>query len=270
MPYEDPGTTSKTGEAQKPFWLAQSTRTIFFFAAVFTVAGIYFAFQVPISVFPETNFPRVVIGVDNGVMPVEQMQVTITKPIEDAVNTVPGLVTVRSTTSRGQAEVSLFFNWNVDMYQSLQLVDAALGKVEQTLPPTAKITTNRLTFATFPILGYSLRSDTIPQTQLWEMATYDLKPPLNRVAGVSTVIVQGGKQPEFHVVPNLALMQTAGVTIPDLVNAIQASNIVNSPGLYEANHQLILSLVGAQVHDADGIRQLVVKTTAAGAPVRVA
>ena len=102
-----------------------------------TVAGVYFAFQVPISVFPETNFPRVVIGVDNGVMPVEQMQVTITKPIEDAVNSVPGLVTVRSTTSRGQAEVSLFFDWNVDMYQSLQLVDAALGKVEQTLPATA-------------------------------------------------------------------------------------------------------------------------------------
>ena len=76
--------------------------------------------------------------------------------------------------------------------------------------------------------------------------------------------------PEFHVVPNLALMQTAGVTIPDLVNAIQASNIVDSPGLYEANHQLILGLVGAQVHDADGLRQLVVKTTAAGAPVRVA
>ena len=82
-----------------------------------TVAGIYLAFQVPISVFPETNFPRVVIGVDNGVMPVEQMEVTITKPIEDAVNAVPGLVTVRSTTSRGQAEVSLFFDWNVDMYR---------------------------------------------------------------------------------------------------------------------------------------------------------
>jgi multidrug efflux pump subunit AcrB len=65
-------------------------------------------------------------------------------------------------------------------------------------------------------------------------------------------------------------MQTAGVTIQDLVNAIQASNIVDSPGLYEANHQLILGLVGAQVHDAGGLRQLVVKTTAAGAPVRVA
>ena len=266
MPNEDPGVPAH----QKPFWLARSTRTIFFFAAVLTLAGIYFAFQVPISVFPETNFPRVVIGVDNGVMPVEQMQVTITKPIEDAVNSVPGLLTVRSTTSRGQAEVSLFFDWNEDMYLELQLVDAALSKVEQTLPATARITTNRLTFATFPILGYGLTSDTVPQAQLWEIANYDLKPPLNRVAGVSTVVVQGGKVPEFHVVPNLALMQTAGVTITDLVNAIQASNIVDSPGLYEANHQLILGLVGAQVHDSNGLRQLVVKTTPAGAPVRVA
>ena len=257
-------------EPHKPFWLSRSTRTIFFFAAVLTLAGIFLATRVPISVFPETNFPRVVIGIDNGVMPVEQMEVTITRPIEDAVNAVPGLRTVRSTTSRGSAEVSLFFDWNQDMILSLQLVDAALSKVEQSLPPTVRITTNRLTFATFPILGYSLSSETVPQTELWEIATYDLKPPLNRVAGVSTVLVQGGQVPEFHVAPNLALLAADGVTISDLVNAIQASNIVESPGLYEANHQLILGLVGAQVHDVDQLRQLVVKTTAAGAPVRVA
>ena len=258
------------GDAQKPFWLARSTRTIFFFAVMLTLAGIYLSFKVPISVFPETNFPRVVIGVDNGVMPVEQMEVTVTRPIEDAINTVPGLETVRSTTSRGSAEVSLFFDWNVDMVQSLQLVDAALAQAAQSLPSTVRITTNRLTFATFPILGYSLTSDTVTQTQLWEIATYDLKPPLNRVAGVSTVTVQGGQVPEYAVVPNMALLQASGVTITDLVNAIQASNIVESPGLYEANHQLILGLVGAQVHDAAGLRQLVIKTTPAGAPVRVA
>ncbi len=260
---------SAGGASRKPFWLARTTRTIFFFATMLTVAGIYLAFRVPISVFPETNFPRVVIGIDNGVTPLEQMQVTITKPIEDAVNSVPGLRTVRSITSRGQAEVSLFFDWNVDMVLSLQLVDSALAKVAQTLPPTARITTNRLTFASFPILGYSLTSDTVPQTQLWEIATYDLKPPLNRVAGVSTVLVQGGKVPEFHVVPNLALLQRSGVTIPELVQGIESSNIVDSPGLYEANHQLILGLVGAQVHDADQLRQLVVKTTPGGAPVHV-
>jgi CzcA family heavy metal efflux pump len=264
-----PGETS-ADNAGKPFWLARSTRTIFFFAAMLTVVGVYLAFRVPVSVFPETNFPRVVIGVDNGVMPVEQMEVTITRPIEDAVNSVPGLMTVRSTTSRGSAEVSLFFDWHVDMVVSLQLVDAALAKVEQTLPPSARITTNRLTFATFPIIGYSLTSDTVPQNQLWQIATYDLKPPLNRVDGVSTVVVQGGQVPEFHITPNLALLQASGVTIPDIVSAIEASNIVDSPGLYQDSHQLVLGLVGAQVHDADGLRQLVVKTTPAGAPVRVA
>ena len=254
---------------EKEFWLVRFRGPIFFFLIALSLAGIYAAQQVPISVFPETNFPRVVIGVDNGVMPVEQMQVTITKPIEDAVNIVPGLVTVRSTTSRGSAEVSLFFDWNVDMFRTLQLVDAALSKVRQTLPATATITTNRLTFATFPILGYSLTSDRLSQTQLWELATYQLKPPLNRVAGVSMVTVQGGKVPEFHVVPNMARMQTAGVTILDMVNSIQASNIIDSPGLYEANHQLVLSLVGAQAHNADQLGQLVVKTTSSGTAVRV-
>jgi CzcA family heavy metal efflux pump len=255
--------------AHKPFWLAQSTRTIFFFVLALTLAGAYAAFHVPISVFPETNFPRVVIGVDNGVMPVGQMEVTITKPIENTVNSVPGLVTVRSNTSRGSAEISLFFDWSVDMFRTLQMVDAALSKVQQELPPTVKLTTNRLTFATFPVLGYSLTSNTLSQTQLWELATYELKPPLNRVDGVSTVTVQGGAVPEFHIIPNLAKMQTAGVTILDLSTAIDASNIIDSPGLYQQNHQLILALVGGQVHDVDGLRNLVVKTTANGAPVRV-
>ncbi len=255
--------------ADQNYWLAQSVRTILFLAVALTLAGVYAFFHTPIAVFPETNFPRVVIGVDNGVMPVEQMQVTITKPIEDAVNSVPGLVTVRSTTSRGSAEVSLFFDWSVHMFQTLQLVNSALSKVQQSLPSTAKLTTNRLTFATFPILGYSLTSSTLSQTQLWELATYTLKPPLNRVNGVSTVTIQGGAVPEFHVVPNLAKLQAAGMTILDLANAIQTSNIIDSPGLYEQDHQLVLGLVGAQAHDAESLKQLAVKTTAIGAPVRV-
>jgi CzcA family heavy metal efflux pump len=255
--------------SRSSFWLARHTRTLFFFTIVLALAGIYLAFQIPISVFPETNFPRIVIGVDNGVMPVEQMQVTITKPIEDAVNSVPGLQTVRSTTSRGSAEVSLFFDWNVNMAETLHLVDAAVARVEQTIPATARVTTNRLTFATFPILGYSLTSDRVSQTQLWELATYQLKPPLNRVTGVSTVVVQGGKVPEYHVVPNPAKLQTAGVTVSDLINGIELTNQVDSPGLYESNHQLVLSLVGGQVHDAQGLSQVVVKTTPAGIPVRV-
>ena len=114
-------------------------RTIFFFALALTLAGVYAAFQVPISVFPDTNFPRVVIGVDNGVMPVEQMQVTITKPIEDAVNSVPGLMTVRSTTSRGSAEVSLFFDWSVGYvpHAAAGRCGAQQGAADTARPPRA-------------------------------------------------------------------------------------------------------------------------------------
>ena len=135
-------------------------------------------------------------------------------------------------------------------------MNAAISRVQQELPATAKITTNRLTFATFPILGYSLTSDRLSQMQLWELATYTLQPPLNRVAGVSTVIVQGGKVPEFHVVPNMAKLQAAGVTILDLSNAIGNTNIIDSPGLYQENHQLVLALVGSQAHSPDELKQL--------------
>jgi CzcA family heavy metal efflux pump len=262
-------------DPEKSFWLSRLSTPIIFFLVALTLAGLYAATQVPISVFPNTNFPRVVIGVDNGVMPVEQMQITITKPIEDAVNSVPGLTTVRSNTSRGSADISLFFDWNVDMFHTLQLVDAALSKVQQTLPATARITTTRLTFATFPILGYALTAEdrgpaTVSQTRLWEIATYDLKPSLNRVAGVSTVVVQGGKVPEFHIIPDPARLQASGITLLDLLNGVQSANIIDSPGLYEADHELILGLIGAQAHSADELANLVIKTTATGAPIRVA
>ncbi len=262
---------SRLHEPDEKFWLARWLRTILFVALVLTAVGIFSFFKTPIAVFPETNFPRVVIGVDNGVMPVEQMQVTITKPIEDAVNSVPGLQTVRSTTSRGSAEVSLFFDWSVDMFRTLELVNSAISRVQQELPATTKITTNRLTFATFPILGYSLTTtnSSVSQSDLWELATYTLKPPLNRVDGVATVTVQGGQVPEYHVVPNLARLQASGITVLDLANAIGAANTVDSPGLYAENHQLVLALVGSQAHDIEGLRQLTVKTTTSGAPVRV-
>src|ERR1700680_3973535 len=113
-----PELASSSRESES-FWVTRHATTILFCIILLSVAGMYLASKIPISVFPDTNFPRVVIGVDNGVMPVEQMQITITKPIEDAVNSVPGLMTVRSNTSRGTAEVSLFFDRNVDIFHTL-------------------------------------------------------------------------------------------------------------------------------------------------------
>src|SRR5574337_970817 len=167
------------------YWFAYFSKPIIFLILTLALVGIYEAFTIPIAVFPETNFPRIVIGIDNGVMPIDQMMVTVTRPVEEAVNSVRGLRRVLSITSRGSAEIDLYFDWKVDMFQTLARVNAAMARVRSTLPPTAEIRVNRLTFASFPIMGYSLTSRTVSQTQLWELATYNLKPRLNRLDGVS-------------------------------------------------------------------------------------
>ncbi len=252
-----------------PFWIVRHTRTIIFFSLVLACAGAYLAFQLPVAVFPHTSFPRVTIAINNGVMPVEQMEVTITRPVENVVNTIPGLETVRSVTSRGEAEVDLFFNWNVDMVQTLQMVNSAVAEVRQSLPPTAQITTHRLSFASFPILGYSLISDSVPQTELWEMATYQLQPRMSRLPGISQVTVQGGKIPEVHVIPDPAKLLAAHMTVEELLQAIANTNLIESPGLYQSHHELLLALVGGQVHSAQELAQVVIQTTAAGVPIHL-
>src|SRR4051812_14988780 len=250
-------------------WTARYAKAILFIVVALAASGAYLAFSIPVSVFPSTNFPRIVVGVDNGVMPIDQMQVTVTRPIEEVVNSVPGLDRILSITSRGSAEVDLFFNWNLDMFQTLQYVNAAVARVQTTLPVTATLTTNRLTFAAFPIMGYSMTSDTIPQTTLWQIATYTVKPQLNRLAGVSTVVVQGGQEPEFQIQPDPGKLVQSQITVPNILDAIAKSNLVDSPGLLEQNHQLVLGLVSGQVHNPEEMGGIVVKTTAAGSPVRI-
>src|SRR5499427_1726422 len=146
-------------------WTARFGKSIIFVILTLVAVGVYLALTIPVAVFPETDFPRIVVGVDNGVMPIDQMLVTITRPLEEAVNSVQGLDHLWSITSRGTAEIDLFFDWNVDMYRTLELVNAALARAQSSLPSTAKITANRLTFAAFPVMGYSLTSDHVPQTR---------------------------------------------------------------------------------------------------------
>jgi multidrug efflux pump subunit AcrB len=254
---------------ESPYWFVRHAKSIVFLILTLAFVGGYLALTIPVAVFPSTNFPRVIIGVDNGVMPIDQMMVTITRPLEEAVNSVQGLETVQSTTSRGSAEIDLYFNWNVDMFETLQRVNSAVAAVQSSLPPTVQIETHRLTFASFPIIGYSLTSDTTPQTDLWEMATYEVKPRLNRLNGVSAVLVQGGEEPEFQISPNPTKLLETHVTVTDILDAVRRTNLIDSPGLLERNHQLFLGLVSAQVHTPEEIANIAVKLTKDGVPIRV-
>src|SRR6266705_853860 len=262
------GPSGKQSNPSTP-WFHRLSRPVLFLTISLALVGGYLALTIPVSVFPNTDFPRIVVGVDNGVMPIDQMLVTITRPLEEAVNSVPGLQKVTSITSRGSAEVDLFFDWKSDMILTLQRVDAVVARLQADLPPTAKVETHRLTFAVFPVIGYSLTSDAVPPNKLWEIATYDLKPRLNRLDGVATVIIQGGRVPEFQVTPDPARLLAAGITVPDILDAIKRTNLIDSPGLIEHSHQLVLGLVSGQVRTPEQIGQIVVKTSTAGVPFRL-
>src|SRR5258708_21034891 len=133
--------------AEKLQWFQKISQPVLFLIISLALVGGYLAFSIPVSVFPSTDFPRIVIGVDNGVMPIDQMLVTITRPIEESVNNVPGLQRVLSITIRASAAIDLCFYWTVDMIQTLRRSASAAARMQAELPTTAKIETHRVTFA---------------------------------------------------------------------------------------------------------------------------
>ncbi|MGH9739142.1 MAG: efflux RND transporter permease subunit [Candidatus Acidiferrales bacterium] len=251
------------------YWFAREHKPIIFLIVTLALVGAYLAFSIPIAVFPTTDFPRVIVAVDNGVMPIDQMLVTITRPLEEAVGGVEGIQNVQSITSRGSAEIDLYFSWNVDMFETLQRVNAALARVETTLPATARVSAQRLEFSSFPILGYGLTSDTVSQQQLWETATYDMKPRLAGLVGVSTILVQGGDVPEYHIVPDPAKLRITSTSVSEILSAVDRSNIIESPGLFPQNHQLYLGLITGQAQNAEQLATTFIKNTPSGTPIDV-
>ncbi|HVY64243.1 MAG TPA: efflux RND transporter permease subunit [Gammaproteobacteria bacterium] len=231
---------------------------IAFISAALCVAGVYAAFHVPSSVFPQTDFPRVVILVDNGVMPADEMMATITRPIEEAMKDIPGSTTVRSSTGRGSAEINVFFNWQVDMIQSELYVDSRLAQIRSQLPPTATATVWRLTFSAFPIIGVSLTSARRDTTELWETARYDIKPRILRIPGVARVDLVGGRTPEYHVVVDPAKLRAANLSLQQVADGLARSNVIVPAGMHEEDYTLYLTVVDGRAHEIADLESLTV------------
>src|SRR2546423_4873004 len=157
--------------------VANQSRAILIIVGLLCAAGLYAAWQLPIAVFPQTDFPRIVIIVDNGEAPAAQTLVTVTRPIEEAMNGIPGIARIKSKTARGSSEINLYFDWSVDIRQEVQLVQARLSQLLSTLPPTPEIrNVERLTFAAFPVRGYSLPPASRVQPSLRDLPTYSCRP----------------------------------------------------------------------------------------------
>ncbi|PYS74254.1 MAG: hypothetical protein DMF69_02260 [Acidobacteria bacterium] len=250
--------------------VSRQSRAIVVIVALLCAAGLYATWQLPISIFPQTDFPRIVIIVDNGEAPASQTLVSVTRPIEEAMNGIPGIARIKSKTARGSAEINLYFDWSGNIVQELQLVQARMSQLVSTLPPTAEIRNiERLTFAVFPVTGYSLTSDKRDQATLTDLATYVVRPQLARLPGVAIVGVAGGKTREFHVTIDPEKLTAHNLSAQQVADAIRNSNIIVSPGLIEENHQLELALISGQAKRADELNNIVVATVN-NAPVLVA
>jgi CzcA family heavy metal efflux pump len=242
--------------------------SIAFICAALCLAGVYSALNISSSVFPQTNFPRVVILVDNGVMPADEMMATITRPIEEAMKDILGVTTVRSATGRGSAEVNIFFNWKVDMIQSELYVIGRLSQIRSSLPSSAEAEVYRVTFSNFPIIGISLTSRMRSITELWEVARYNLKVRFLRIPDVARVVLVGGRTPEYHIVVDRLRLEAANLTLAEVTEALTKNNLISSTGLHEENHMLYLAVVDGRVHSIRDIENFPV-TVANGHPIRV-
>jgi cobalt-zinc-cadmium resistance protein CzcA len=229
---------------------------IFGLLLVLGVAGTFAALRMPASIFPSVTFPIVKVIADAGEEPAARVMPTVTRPLEEAIRRVPGVLLVRSITSRGSSELSAQFAWGTDMQVALQRVQGETQRIAPDLPPETRIDVEWMNTSIFPILGYALTSDTLTQAQLWDLAEYTLKPALLGITGVSEIQVQGGRRREFQVRLNAQALQGRGLSAADVAEAIRANNAVLSAGLVEQNHELYLALVNGRVHDVPALSQL--------------
>jgi CzcA family heavy metal efflux pump len=245
-----------------------NVKAIFFIVLGLCLAGIYAASSMPSSVFPQTDFPRVTIMVDNGEMPADEMMATITKPIEEAMKDAPGVVNIRSSTGRGSSVVNVFFNWSVDMEKTELHVRSRLAQVRSSLPASVDARAYRMTFSIFPIIGISLTSPQRSLPELTVAAEDIIKPRFLRVPGVARIDLVGKREPEIHIVADPLRLAAHNLALPQVADALAKSNLVAAGGLHEEHDTLYLALADGRVHGIPDIENLVVAVNE-DHPVRV-
>lgn len=239
-------------------------RSILFILSLLIISGIAAAFFLPVGLFPRVDFPRVRVSLDAGDRPADRMAIEVTRLAEEAVRSVPGVREVRSTTSRGSADIDVNFGWGQDMVSAMLQVNAALAQINAELPQGTRYTVIRMDPTVFPVLAYSLTSKTLSLTQLRDFALYQLRPLLTSVKGVAKVQVQGGLEEEYRVTVSPLKLESAGLTFEDVARALSASNVIQAVGRLEDHDKLYLVLCDTQFNSLDALRKTVLRSSPQG------
>ncbi|HXR37031.1 MAG TPA: efflux RND transporter permease subunit, partial [Candidatus Binataceae bacterium] len=218
-----------------------------------SILGAIVARSIPSAVFPQIQFNRAIVLADSGDLPPEQMLVAVTRPLEEAAYGVIGVSLVRSTTTRGSAEIDVTFAEGTDPVSSFQLLNGALGEARSGLPADTKVDARLLTSGTFPIIDISLSSQVRNLTELTDIAQYDLAPSLHRIAGVYRVETVGAKYREYVVRLDPARMLQHKLTPQDVAADLARANVIESAGRVLDAHRMLLTVVTTDLH---GVEQL--------------
>jgi CzcA family heavy metal efflux pump len=243
-------------------------RGLAFVALSLALVGIFLLPNIPIAIFPQTNFPRIVIIADNGIAPVDVEMLTVTRPLEQAVRLVPGITDVRSVTNRGSSVINVFFRWDVDILNALHLIQGQVAQIGPSLPPETRFYINRMTFSVFPMIGFSVSSDKRSMGELWDRVTYDIAPRLYRLPGVAEARVVGGRPPEYHVLVDPQKLNSYGISLTKVVDAIKNSNTITAAGIVQENYKLYLTTVTGLLKTREQILDLVIDVVK-GTPVTI-
>ena len=248
--------------------VSRRRRSLLTLLAMLVAAGVAAAFVMPVGLFPNVLFPRIAVTVDAGDRPADQMEAVITRPVEQAIRAIPGVQTLRSTTSRGAAELSVNFAWGADMDLALQRVEAALTRTQSTLPSGVAFDVRRMDPTVFPVAAYSLTSARATPVELRRFADRTLAPVLATIPGVAKVVAAGGAAGEYRVEADPARLWAHGVTLADVSAAVAGANVLTASGRIEDRGKLLLVLADSRLTDPRQIADVVIKTVG-GTVVRV-
>lgn len=222
------------------------------------LGGVYSYTRLQTSLFPDITFPKIKIIADEGLQPVNKMMLTITRPLENVIKQVPGLKTVRSTTSRGSCEISAYMDWNADIDLSQQRIQSGIDQIKNDLPADVNITVEKMNPSILPVSGYTLESHTRSPIELRQLATYTVKPFLSQVDGVSEIRIIGGKVKEYWLILNRQKMSSLGVT-PDVIsNALAQTNFVKSGGYLSDYKRMYLTITDATIGTKTDLENMII------------
>lgn len=217
-------------------FIADNPKTII--AALLIAASVGFrAWQnLAVDVFPDISVPRVTIQTEAGGLTAEEVEQLVTIPIESVMNGIPGVSTIRSSSSGGLSFVWVDFDWDVDLYRARFDVFERLARVKESLPEEAHAEIAPIVSVTGEIMLVALtgKKGGASSLEIRELAEYDLRTRLLAIPGIGEVAVIGGRLPEYRVAADPRRIAETGLSLFDVMEAARDTRTFLSAG-YLAN-----------------------------------